>query len=164
MPGAGGFEIRKKAPGPPRGRGFLGTPRPMTTTGDVMQTMLPPGFPWLGSPRRTDSSPRDPRGGADASTCPPRHPAGSEQAGKGKERRNSWITGPSPAAASWVSGLGTRSLRKLGTPAGRIPTVAFAWKFMQERPGSETDCSHLFLRATKGPCENLCKGSSQCQV
>lgn len=41
---AGEFEIRKKSQGPMRGRGFLGTPQPMTTTGDAMVTMASSGI------------------------------------------------------------------------------------------------------------------------
>lgn len=43
--------------------------------------------------------------------------------------------------------------------SGRIPTVAFPWKFMQEKPGSKTDCLHLFLKEpSSGRVKSCAKG------
>lgn len=49
--------------------------------------------------------------------------------------------------------------------AGRTSTVAFAWKFMQDKAGSETDCLHLFLKEPlSGRVKIFAKGPLECRV
>lgn len=82
---------------------------------------------------------------ADAGTCPPHKRAGSKPAGREGGVGADGLQGcPQPRLP------GCRDLERAASgswDAGeRTPTVAFPWEFMQEKPGSETDCLHLFLK------------------
>lgn len=109
------------------------------------------GFPSWAVPGR-DSGPghRGWAGGecADAGRCPPRYRAAIGQAGRreGKgalEQMDDW-------AALRRDSLGVGPWNVLppeaGTTAREYSQFAFDWKFMQEKPGCETDCLHLFLK------------------
>lgn len=123
-------------------------------------------FPsWAVSPQCADSSPGFPGGGADAGTRPPATGRGaSRREGKVWEQmdyRAVLCRGSLGTLRTSLSALGTCCLQKPRAPAGRIPTVARAWKFMQEKPGSENRLlAPVSQRAIKWPYENLCKGSS----
>lgn len=174
-PGLGGCSLTRSGQGrqarergesaePRAGKGLLAMPRQVTTTRDLT-TMASSGISLPGQSTVAHSSLGFPGGGADAGTRAPHHRAGSEQAaGKDAWEQMEYRAALCGAFPS-VLGLGTCRLQKLRAPAGRIPTVACAWKFMQEKPGRETDCLHLFLKEpSSGPIKIFAQGPLECQV
>lgn len=146
------------------GQGPLGTPQPMTTTGecDSNNGFLWDFLSWAAPAWLKDSSPGCPGGGADAGTCSPATWKGARRLeGKGaSEQMDHWAALPLSSLALEHAAWGSRVQR-----VGRIPTVSFAWKFMQEKLGIETDSLHLFLKKpSSGPVKIFAKCPLECEV
>lgn len=108
-----------------------------------------------------DSSPGCPGGAQTLAHVLTRHRQGARRLeGKGVGADGS-LELPFPQ----LPGLRTCFLGSRVQQVGRIPTVSFAWKFMQEKLGIETDSLHLFLKKpSSGPVKIFAKCPLECEV